>query len=79
MEGTLLKRNNRWVVQRGNCDGWLVNHEIYNVDETLFKEGEKVDFIIIDEFLNPEMFEHVGWGDGANMAFILNEQKNDKN
>jgi hypothetical protein len=34
-----------------------------------------VNFIIIDEFLNPEMFEHIGWGDGANMAFIVSEHK----
>ena len=49
-EGTLKLRNNRWVVQKGNCDGWLMNYEIYNVDETLFKENMKVNFIFIDEF-----------------------------
>jgi hypothetical protein len=70
-EGTLKLRNNRWVVQKSNKEGWLVNYEVYNADENLFKEDMNVKFIIIDEFLNPEMFEHVGWGDGANMAFIL--------
>lgn len=70
-EGTLKLRNNRWVVQKANKEGWLVNYEVYNADENLFKEDMNVNFIIIDEFLNPEMFEHVGWGEGANMALIL--------
>ena len=70
-EGTLKLRNNRWVVQKANKEGWLVNYEVYNADENLFKEGMNVKFIIIDEFLNPEMFENIGWGEGANMAFIL--------
>jgi hypothetical protein len=70
-EGTLKLRNNRWVVQKANKEGWLVNHEVYNADDNLFKEDMNVKFIIIDEFLSPEMFEHVGWGEGANMAFIL--------
>jgi hypothetical protein len=70
-EGTLKLRNNRWVVQKANKEGWLINHEVYNSDNNLFKEDMNVKFIIIDEFLNPEIFEHVGWGDGANMAFIL--------
>ena len=72
-EGTLKLRNNRWVVQKANKEGWLVNYEVYNADENLFKEGMNVKFIIIDEFLNPEMFENIGWGEGANMAFILDQ------
>jgi hypothetical protein len=70
-EGTLKLRNNRWVVQKANKEGWLVNYEVYNADENLFKEDMNVNFIIIDEFLNPEMFENIGWGEGANMALIL--------
>ena len=32
--------------------------------------GDTVEFEIIDEFTNPEFFEHVGWGDGVTCAKI---------
>ncbi len=36
-----------------------------------FKENDSVEFIIVDEFTHPNLFQKISWGEGTETAYIL--------
>jgi len=63
MEGILKKIGQEMFVTQGENHYPIVNSENLEA-ETI------VEFDIIDEFTNPELYEGVGWGDGIKYALI---------
>lgn len=68
-KGTIIK-DDWWSVEYTN-NGVKEILKIYNDDLLLFLDedhGKEVEFEIIDEFTNPDLFKSVGWGDGQRFA-----------
>jgi hypothetical protein len=77
MKGLLYKtETNKWFV---NHDGKIIPlHPEINLEPTPFNnygDGYEVNFIIVDEFSNPDLFQKTGWGDGTECAWLVNEIK----
>ncbi len=35
------------------------------------KENDDVDYIIVDEFTHPNLFQNIPWGEGTETAYVL--------
>lgn len=74
MKGTLFKNKNNWEVfyevadlQQGIVwEKQLPLHPKFESDN--LKNDDEIDFEITDEFTHPELYEHIGWGDGISYA-----------
>jgi len=87
MTGTLVYKDNKWFVKASienvYWSGDIMTHHKYfpvysgslsdpQLSSPMFwTEGRGVTFEIVDEFTHPQLFENVGWGDGANQARII--------
>jgi hypothetical protein len=69
---------------------WFVNHESkiiplhpeINLIPTPFNnygDGCEVNFIIVDEFTHPNLFERTSWGDGPACAWLTTENLKEDN
>ena len=76
MIGKLNKVDGNWVVEYPKHP---TSHKIYETatlqlhpDDAIYcfpsDIGDEVQFKIIDEFNNPELFRGIGWGDGETYA-----------
>ncbi len=72
--GLLKMRGNEWLVcyWNGACN---LNFPVFpddskklNSNKSLLRDGDTVDFEMIDEFTHPELYTDIGWGDGIQYA-----------
>jgi len=72
MVGTIyFDEDKGWSVVSGDIKYPLHLKDVKKINQTIF-EGDEVKCDIVDEFTNPDLFTHVGWGMGDKCFKIKN-------
>ena len=72
MTGIIVKTKDKCVIEyETGTVPVRVSIPIHLDDITTVESGQQVHFIIVDEFTHPELFGHVGWGDGITCGKII--------
>lgn len=60
-----------WTISTEGNQYPLHFNDVKKLNQTIF-EGDEVEYIIIDEFTHPNLFDEVGWGLGDKCFKIIN-------
>ena len=72
LKGIVIQTKSKWVVEyETGSVPFRLSIPLHQNDITLVESGDHVQFMIVDEFTHPELFSHVGWGDGITCAKII--------
>ena len=71
MEGLIVNKNGEPQVEYLTVYGRTKMIPVFKPDSE-FKDGEKVEFEIVDEFTHPQLFRDVALFDGVPSALITN-------
>jgi hypothetical protein len=77
--GIFIQIDGEWLVESEGFKLPIYDKDLTKLDNHAILPGDLVEFEIIDEFTHPQLFEHVGWGDGITCAKIFFEDEDTDN
>lgn len=78
MKGIAIKQDDKWIVKypkhpTSNKIFETLSIEFHPTDQEVIESmtDKVVNFKIVDEFTNPELFKNISWGDSQKMAKLI--------
>jgi hypothetical protein len=68
--GIFIQIDGEWLVESEGFKYPIYDKDLVELGNCAILPGDSVEFEIIDEFTHPQLFEHVGWGEGITCAKI---------
>ncbi len=68
--GIFIQIENEWLVETDGFKWPIYDKDLAELANYAILPGDTVEFELIDEFTHPQLFTHVGWGDGITCAKI---------
>jgi hypothetical protein len=66
--GIFIQVDGNWMVESNGIKLPIFDRDLILLENYAILPGDTIDFEIIDEFSHPQLFTHIGWGDGITCA-----------